>query len=109
MVYTDKKILVADYFQELVAFGRVLGMGPELLQDSDRLHRRTHFKITSETTLARAMKLGAKWVQRRRAIAVAAAMNRDGEREIMRECDTDIHGHDDVPVINGRTGQTELL
>jgi hypothetical protein len=108
VVYTDKKILVADYFQELVAFARVLGMGTELLQDSGGVAR-THFRLTSETTTARAIKLGATVVSRVRADGVAARMNREGEREIMRECDTCINGHGDTPVFNGKTGQAELL
>jgi hypothetical protein len=104
MVYTDRQRLTADYLEELVEFGKSIGLALEEIQDLNTLNRHTHFLLTAHL-LERAIKRGAITVSREQIVLYMYRMRRMGERELFPADDLPA----DLPVMNGRTGQTELI
>ncbi|MDQ7799529.1 MAG: DUF4031 domain-containing protein [Candidatus Edwardsbacteria bacterium] len=107
MVYTDGKHLVADYFQELLAFSKSIGLRPEWLQDRDNGHKHTHFDLTTPGMAEKALRYGARQVTSKEAVRISDNMNRYGEREYV--ITYELPGGKKLPVINSQTGQTNLF
>ncbi len=103
MVYTDRQRLTADYIEELVEFGKTLGLTLGELQDMNSLNRHTHFNL-GLALLARAIKRGAITVSREEIVLYMYRMRRMGEREMFAEEEL----AEGRPVLDGKTGQTEL-
>jgi hypothetical protein len=106
VVYTDKIHLVADTLEELLAFGRAMGLRPEWIQGYDRERLHVHFDLTSPEALARAKKRGAIVISRKKLLRLSVGMKVD-ERSA-RELN-ELFAPSALPVMDGRTGQTELL
>lgn len=106
MVYTDKIHLVADTLAELLAFVRAMGLRPELIQGWSRERLHVHFDLTTPEALARALKRGAIVISRKRLLRISVGMKVDDDSaKLLNE----LFAPSDLPVMNGRTGQTELL
>ena len=105
MVYTDKKRLVADYFEELVMFGKTIGLQPERLQDINPDCRHAFFELTP-ALCERAIKRGAITINSERGLLIAYEMKRYGEDKLMPDLGA---ADDELPVINCRTGQAEIF
>jgi hypothetical protein len=104
MVYTDNKRLTADYLQELVEFGKAIGLGLWDLQNLNDLCKHTHFKL-DKVQLAAALKRGAITVSLDLFMLRMYRMRRIGEREMFQEEEL----AEGKPVINTKNGQTELM
>ena len=104
MVYTDGSRLTADYLQELVEFGKAIGLGLWDLQNLNDLCKHTHFKL-DKVQLAAALKRGAITVSREEIVLYMCRIRRFGEREMFQEEEL----AEGKPVINTKNGQTELM
>ena len=106
MIYIDKIHMVADTLGELLAFGRAMGLRPELVLGWSKIRRNPHFDLTTPEALARAKKRGAIVVSGIRLVKIAARMKVD--EQSAKQLD-DLFAPDDLPVLNGKTGQTAML
>ncbi|MFH0935181.1 MAG: DUF4031 domain-containing protein [Pseudomonadota bacterium] len=106
MVYTDRQRLTADYIEELVEFGKALGLGLNALRDFNTTCKHTHFNI-GFALHTRAIRRGAIVVSREAFVVHVYQMRREGERKIFAEPGADSAGA--LQILDSRTGQTELL
>ena len=106
MVYTDKIHLVADTLAELLAFGRAMGLRPEWIQGWGKKLHNPHFLLIPDAMLVAALKRGAILVDDIKILKIALAMKVDDDSaKLLNE----LFAPSDLPLMNGRTGQTELL
>ena len=104
MIYTDQKRMVGDTLGELLGFGLAMGLRPELVQGwSNNLHD-PHFNLTPEL-LAKALRRGAIVVPRAELVKIALDQGIDYENTRMLN---EIFSPKNIPVLDGRTGQTEM-
>jgi len=106
VVYTDKIHMVADTLAELLAFGRAMGLRPEWIQGWSRDCHHVHFDLTTPEALARALKRAAIVISQKRLLRISVGMKVD--EQSAQQLD-ELFAPSDLPVMNGRTGQTELL
>jgi hypothetical protein len=99
MIYIHKDMLAADYLEELLAFSKAIGI---TVQDPAAVT----IKLTGPRMIEMALKRGALPVKASQLLATAKAMKTYGRENINPE---ERLIPKNLPVLNGRTGQVEMV